>query len=245
MSDHKHQAAHHRAHHAGAKGGVLNITGSFQNPWKDPAEEAKAIAAWDWGAATDTFRSVYGSSTITVSSFSKFLGVIQKQPVGSITRINLISHANTGLISFAGHVLKPTGNSEHRVTLDGHTAITTKVLMDTEPRMEHGHLVDTLGGMAINLRDRFAKGAEIDLYLCNSGADLEVVQTLANSLQVTVKGFSSEIWYRPDVTQIGHHRVRIDRRYMSREDNSIAKPGVSHLNPDIIRTPRPDPPAKQ
>lgn len=214
---------------------VLNFVGAFENPWeRDPALEAKRIEAFDWHPATDSWRALFGgSSTIRVESLSKFLGAIKDQQPHTIERVNLFSHGNPGLIAFSGSIDVKTGN----VMLNTSTALDLRI-KDTEPiPLGNGREQESLGTVARKLQDRFTDKAEIVLFLCNSGNDPELLQAVADTFHVVVKGFGHQVWVCPEWDKVPGP-PRINRGFASMDKCKTKQRGFSHLVPDRPATPK-------
>jgi hypothetical protein len=236
---------------------VLNLVGVFANPWHgDPAAE-KQHATKDaiqrgktlWHPSTEDWEAVFhrGNPTVTpttVESFSQFLGIIQQQGKAAISRINIFSHGNEGLIAFSGSIDPSNGE----VTLNTRTGLDERTITSTEPisgKDKKGIpiLTDSPGGTARRLRDRFANGAQIVFFLCNSarGISLPLLQEVANAFQVTVKGSATEV-----LTGIQFDQTKnslIERGFTCTgaptwESCPDKKPGFAHLEASL-RTAQP------
>src|SRR5713226_5407621 len=104
----------------------ISVIGSFDNPWKKEAEEADAMSHNRWEPTSDDFGAVAGRSAVKVDSWENLLGAIltngdAESAAGSISRINIFTHANSNLIALAGHV-RP-GSAAASVTLTVDSAI--------------------------------------------------------------------------------------------------------------------------
>lgn len=99
----------------------LTLVADFPSPWaneKDDTKELAVIAAGTWHPTVDDFQAVAEvpnpknskpPRTIVkyISTFGEFLGAFTMPPDRSIRRLNLISHAQSGLVSLGGK-LQPT-----------------------------------------------------------------------------------------------------------------------------------------
>lgn len=213
---------------------VVNLVGDFTNPWSaDPNEEARRIDAWQWSPGTDTWRAVCSGSATMVKGLSSFLGAIEQQKPASIERLNLFSHGAPGLLAFSGTIDK----ADARVMLDTPNALDLRI-RDTEPiPLGGGKERESLGGIARRLNNRFSTGGHIVLYLCNSGADFELLQVVANAFGVIAKGFVDKIYFCPDCMRNGKKVVRIDRGFTSVDKCRTKKAGFQHLIPTNVRSP--------
>lgn len=213
---------------------VLNLVGDFENPWKNnPTEESKRIESFKWHPATDSFEAVIGGASTKISGLSNFLGAIKQQKPHTIQRINIFSHGNFGLISFAGRIEKETGD----VFLNVSTALDLKIT-NTEPiPLGNGREQDSMGTVARQLQDRFQEDAQIVLFLCNSGSDPELLQAIANTFHVTVKGFSHQVWVCAEWDKVPGP-PKIDRGFTSSNKCKTKQRGFAHLIPDRSAVPK-------
>jgi hypothetical protein len=217
---------------------TLNIVGDFNNPWKgNKAEEIDRIRSFLWAPAVDSWEQVVNTKVIIVQSFSQFLGVIQRQPKKKIYRINFWSHGNPGLIAFKGTIDKNTKDPSRLVMLDVPTALDLRIL-DPSVFENRGTKTANAAMMAYALSDRFVGNAHLYLYLCHSGTDGELIQSIADAFQVTTHGFTDSIWVCPDTPPKGFGGP-IKRGFTSVTECRTKFPGFSHLQPTINRSPRP------
>jgi hypothetical protein len=222
---------------------VLNILGSFENPWKnDPMEESKIISEKSWHPGTDTWEAVMGRANfITVKGLGQFLGAVKQQRPRTIERINLFSHGKFGLLAFSGKIVPKN------VLLDQKNALDLEIA-NLRPTETSEETTESMGTVARCLQDRFTrakwegKDAEIVLYLCNSGSDPELLQVIANTFHVVARGFSHEIWCCVE-WNLGPGPRRIDRGFTSdglTSDSDKCKNkrrGFAQLKPDRIAKP--------
>jgi hypothetical protein len=86
--------------------------GDFPNPWASAREEIKPIKDGIWFPSTDDFIVVERNSrekksrtpTKIVGSVGAFIYLVLDQLVGSIKRINLITHGNGSRIAFSDEI---------------------------------------------------------------------------------------------------------------------------------------------
>lgn len=252
-------AGHAQVHAGEMNLGELNLMGDFKSPWKTQSEEIAAMKPEEkrWAASTKDFHAVYkrqfqiegapsDREPFLVSKLNSFLGGIDKQKLGSIKRINLISHGSRGMMAFTGDIDPRTG----RVNPDEKTALDLRISdIEYRPTGDPLKLEESVGMMARKLRNRFQKGAEIVVYTCNGGADPELLQEIANAFQVVASGFKGRVWFCPKWSVPPYAgptspvKLIITRSLTSLDSNcSDAKPGFKHLDPHLIRTPpKPDP----
>jgi hypothetical protein len=184
----------------------LSLVGSYPKPasWT-AAKEKQLIAAGKWFPHTLDFKGVAGSGSIEVTSAWDFLLKIV-QAKSSISRLNFFSHATTGLIAIEGTVLDDGSN----VMLSGGDGGWTQIISAKPGAIadpyagtwgsfgENSGAVVTVGTTNLTLNDvraKFSTDAAIWLYLCHGASDPNLFQEIANTFQVTVKGFTKELGY--------------------------------------------------
>lgn len=186
-------------------GRELSVYGKFDNPWKQAKDEVTAMAKDRWEPTSDDFAAVAGKSSLEVGSWKSLLQVILTQgdsesKPGSISRINIFTHANSDLIALSGKV-RPT-NVNADVTLDVPGAISEETL----DKLNSGITItvassDTkLASKAFvmdDVRKRFTKDAVIVIYACHGAVDTAFVQRIADTFQVKVRAFKDVIGYFP------------------------------------------------
>lgn len=177
----------------------LNIVGQWN--FQNPDEKKKARDSGVLGPDTDVLVSVVKkkskNSPILVSSVWGLLhAIVQNSKKGTITRVNVFTHGNRTQVAFKGTLRLPS--------LKG---LPAEVLFTDKSEDQLGmEALDRLDGSLFpinkeekhtlkDVRERFGKNAEIVLYACYSGVDLELVERIANTLQVVVFGFREKIAY--------------------------------------------------
>jgi hypothetical protein len=121
-----------------------------------------------------------------------------------ITRLNFFSHSVTGLIAMQG-VINPAGSVALGTTPDSKWTQVhfSKAIVDPYAKTwgdqgENESNTVTVDKTTISLkavRAKFASDAVLWLYLCNGASDPKLFQEVANTFQVTTKGFSAAIVY--------------------------------------------------
>jgi hypothetical protein len=225
---------------------IIDIIGSFPNPWKGrlTLEKSKYLAN-KWNPSIDDFLAALdkGRTGIVASNFSQFLGSIQKQKENSIERINFISHAGEGLFAFTGII----SGTDGRVSLTQKGALDQKTITDTEPiSLGGGVYQESLGAIAVKLRNRFTKEAKIFFYLCQSGAFNEsglLLQDIANAFQVKTCGFTSKIIWCANWKQNAVERGLTGLGPYDVSPSTICgggsiKRGLAHLVPNRVKNPK-------
>jgi hypothetical protein len=232
---------------------TLNLLGDFANPWHDGGvERARIQAGKKWSPGTIDWRAVFAGApgaTGVVRSTRNFLGYVKEQRPHSIERINLMTHSNTSAISFAGRIDPASGwvvldvDREHaldRTLAELDPIVTTDrvVTKGTEPAPVHQ--TNTLGREARLLRDRFASGARLYVYSCNSGVDLELLDVIADAFQIEVAGLRSEIFTFVEFQTTGAPGLQRGLTSML-NDYKTSQRGFRHLDGSfIVRKPRHD-----
>src|SRR5262252_5477871 len=86
----------------------ISVVADFSfSPTVSVADEIKMIQQGTWAPGTADFSGVVnkaGATPVQVSSFLDFLGVIAGSAKNSIERLNVITHADRGLIAFGGYI---------------------------------------------------------------------------------------------------------------------------------------------
>lgn len=213
---------------------VLNLVGAFKNPWKNnPVEESKLIEAFKWHPSSDSWEAVFNGNTKTVESLSQFLGAIKEQRPRTIERINIFSHGNPGLIAFTGTTEPKTA----KVFLDEKTALDLRIANTDPIPLGNGREQESMGAIARKLQDRFTADAQIVLFLCNSGSDPELLQVVADTFHVVVRGFGQQVWVCPEWDKVPGP-PKIDRGFTSSDRCKSKKRGFAHLEPDRSAKPK-------
>jgi hypothetical protein len=183
----------------------ISVIGAFDNPWSKEADEVDAMAHDRWEPTSDDFGAVAGNSAVKVSSWKGLMQVIltkgdAESAAGSISRINIFTHANSNLIALAGQV-RP-GNTAASVTLKVDSAISEETL----DQLDSGITMNVVSKNAKlaskkfvmdDVRKRFTKDAVIVIYACHGAVDVGFVQHIANTFQVKVRAFRDVIGYFP------------------------------------------------
>ncbi|MBI3861592.1 MAG: hypothetical protein HY290_06825 [Planctomycetia bacterium] len=185
----------------------LNIAGEF--PW-DPAitdaEEIAEFTAGRWSPSTDDFTTVPGGTVAVAPSFGNLLGAILQEADGSISRVNLFTHANKSMVSFHGHIEKKSIGSAD-VFLDVNSPGDNMTAMDTtsmtnlnQPGVTFTAPKAIKGKKNFTVADvtkKFAADAVFVLYACHSGQDAAFLKSIAQFFQVKVIGFKPVVAYFP------------------------------------------------
>jgi hypothetical protein len=226
----------------------LNIVGgafAWDPPITDAQELAK-LASNMWSPGTKDFVAVVNgvnANAITADSFGEFLGAIVTSPPGSISRINLLTHANPDIIAFSGKMIS-TATLAPDVQMDVNAGGSTLVSLDTVSIRAIGapgvffQLPNNPTKFTItDIRGRFTPDALIVLLACHSGLLSTFLQDIANFFQVTVVGFTSVIAYcpppQPNPNRFNRTNMRVgigscsnkvaDYRTLSTDPNAVKK----------------------
>jgi hypothetical protein len=184
----------------------ISVVGSFDNPWTKEADEVDAMSHDRWEPTSDDFRAVAGKSSVKVDSWKGLMQVIltsddAESAAGSISRVNIFTHANSNLIALAGHVRQP-GTAAASVTLKVDSAISEETLdqLDSGITMNVVSKNQKLASKKFvmdDVRKRFTKDAVIVIYACHGAVDTAFVQRIADTFQVKVRAFREVIGYYP------------------------------------------------
>jgi hypothetical protein len=186
-------------------GREISLVGSFDNPWKNETDEVDAMSHNRWEPTTDDFRAVAGASALKVGSWKGIMQVIltngdAESAAGSISRINIFTHANSNLIALAGHVRPGGAAADVTLAVDGAISEETLDQLDSGITMNVVSKNEKLASkkFVINdVRKRFTKDAVIVIYACHGAVDTAFVQRIADTFQVKVRAFRDVIGYYP------------------------------------------------
>lgn len=166
----------------------LTVLGDFAAPWSTAADEISAIKDGRWHPGTDDWLELASNSTrdrrkdfFTIGAVDEFVGLILLQPVGSIQRINIITHGASDFIAFSG-----TMDTDGGVSFDESLDIGTLAGL-----LEHGLVFRGKTLDWIEVERRFARDAEIVVYACNVGLSGDYLQDVADYFDVRVKAFDN------------------------------------------------------
>jgi hypothetical protein len=236
----------------------LTLIGDYPNPWKnDPVTEARLVAASTtppsgkpvphWSPGTDTFTSVAqaeasGAGQIVVcADLDAILDTIIKQADHSVTRVNIISHGMTGGLGMKGEIKKTT----HADPTDPNNSFVPGDVFFTNPSGGTNFITSALlsgaSGTLASKRDqaqkKFAPGAGIFIYGCDSASDPALVQAIAKFFKVPATGFNAAVGYFPKIDSAKNPTKVTDRRQTG-VDNGTNQPdplfpplvGFKHLD---------------
>jgi len=185
-------------------GRELSVYGKFDNQWS-VEDEVTAMAKDRWAPTSDDFAAVAGQSSLQVSSWKSLLQVIltrgdAESAPGSISRINIFTHANSNLIALSGNVRPSSGKADVTLTVSSaiseetldqlNSGITISVVSKDKKLASRKFVMD-------DVRKRFTNDAVIVIYACHGAVDTAFVQRIADTFQVKVRAFREVIGYFP------------------------------------------------
>lgn len=190
-------------------GTELTLVGQFPMPWDgNRSAEIRAAQEKRWHPGTKSFEVVantpnQGRETLTevkpCGSFAEFVqnvrgGDANARAKGSLRRVNIISHANPGLISFSGKlegrdiILRGRDSSGGGVPIAGALDMTVLQWMNEDANGRR---------LRDQIREKFTKRGEILLFVCGAGMGrgLALMQDIAKCFGVRVLGYEDEVGY--------------------------------------------------
>jgi len=242
----------------------LTLLGNYTNPWKtDPVTEARLAMGLvpaapggespHWSPATDTFEASAkaepaGAGTIaTCANLDDLLNAIVQRSDGSIKRINIITHGDSGGIGIRGEIKATTFTDKNNAA---NSFVPGTVIFTLDRTYLSATLLKGVTGSDVAKRDqarqKFGGGAGIFLYSCNAASDASLVKALAEFFKVQVTGFGATVGYFPDVAfDAAKKPLRITDRTKSGVDNGSGKAdplfppvvGFKHLNSESVMFP--------
>ncbi|TWI04533.1 hypothetical protein IP90_00666 [Luteimonas cucumeris] len=200
----------------------LNLAGVFEwDPSITATDELAELAANRWMPGADDFVAVAGGTVSVVPGFGSMLGAICMQADGSISRINLFTHANSDYIAFGGKIIKRTiGRADVQftphasndnlaaMTPDSMTNLVQPGVFFETPTPINGKTKFTVA----DVRKKFAPGAVLVLYACHSGQSPAFLKKIAQFFQIKVIGFSTVVGYYPPTQNVPNKFVRTGER---------------------------------
>jgi len=195
----------------------MNLVGKFD--WAPPLTDDELLtelAGGRWSPGTDDFNVVPGGTVTVVPTFGNMLGAIFTQPNGSISRLNLFTHANKDLIGFNGRIEKRTvGPADVFIDTNGQGDNLTAMDPTSMSNLNQPGVFFEIGTGAskkkvtvAEIRNRFAENAMIVLYACHTGQLASFIKSVATFFNVKVIGFTIDIAYFPPSQTVPHKFVR-------------------------------------
>lgn len=186
------------------KGRSLTFVGSFKNPWQGkPAEEGAAALADKWEPSVDDWsvlaKAATGSDPMQTDSIFKLLGAIVLQPEGSVSEVNIFTHANRGYIAFAGKIIPSQTITDVQLFQNdaaGNKGVMDEDLLNDLPNIPYFEVTSGNKTRRFTLKDvqkRFTEDARINVFACHSGQAGPFLQLIADTFQVKVTGFEQVV----------------------------------------------------
>jgi hypothetical protein len=200
----------------------LTLVARFQSPWTSESEEAAATqieGRWhpsivDFEAVANTPNRGFRYATIVqhVSNVGEMIARIWykdsdeknpkiPRPNCNLGRLNIITHGDDGVIALSG-TLDRNGKCQLG---DGDTNSRYDKRIDA--RTLEWFNTDEVGRTYRDMiREKLHPTAEIWLILCKGaciGRSFELARDLANTFGVSVRGYTKEVWYEPDLASNG------------------------------------------
>jgi hypothetical protein len=215
----------------------LVILAVFDRPeGTKPADEIALIVAGAWSPATIDFEAVARTGprkgTLTAcNNVGEFLGALQAEPAGSLSRVVLVSHSSNGLIGFGGFL-----DAAGSVFLHGSGGMGDPLAGNLDLAAING-LKEHHTPLLTEIGTKWAPGGgEIVFFSCGSGAavNLANMQEFARALGARARGFSFPIGYcvNPDLTGRGRTTKTRSEGGKTVVDCGTAQLGYRHLTPD-------------
>ncbi len=194
----------------------LNVVAKFE--WNPSMTDDQLIAKVapgltnQWAPNTADFSAVPGGAVSVASTFGEMLGAIWQQPVGSISRLNLFTHANPDMIALGGDLTEQSDGTV-QVMLNTNGANDNLTAMDptgmnnlNQPGVffQVGPAAHPQNVSVADIRARFASGSVIVLYACHAGLMQSFVKSIATFFNVKVVGFGPAIVYHPPAQNTPH-----------------------------------------
>jgi hypothetical protein len=163
----------------------LIISAGYPSPFRTVAEEIAASNADppNWFPMTVDFRATaaHSGGAEEASSFEQLINVIGKRKPGAISELGLIGHASPSAFALSGH------------------AVPGNIHFDPKGLIHPDTIQDNLEKIKA-VRNRFKTGdknnpASITLFACDAGSGDALLEALSSAFQVTVRGFTQEIWW--------------------------------------------------
>ena len=157
----------------------LMFGSGYPNPYANDSEEASSFKAGTWMPSSIDFGATAGLSGggTAVATLDGLFTEIQSAGMHSIETLGLIGHGAGGGFGFSGDI---SVSPEPMVGISEKERITSQSLQSRWRAI-------------LFSRDRFAEGAVLTLYSCNSGADQTFLDDLSQAFGVCARGFKSGI----------------------------------------------------
>jgi len=233
----------------------INIIGVFEwEPRLTVRDEIALIQAGSaqrsdlWMPGTRDFDAVASvdrkDKVFECPTFGHFVATILLQGPKSITRMNVFTHGNPGLIAFGGKITQ--GSLAADVTMNvngGPIRAAGMISLDKHvlTLMEEPGRTFTVPGnpksfTVADIRSRFTSNAFIYFYVCKSGSDRALLQHFANVFRIWALGFKSRVAYCPVWTDQPPAPPTIDRAHIDLRRCGNLKPKTFYgIAPDAAK----------
>lgn len=203
-------------------GDELNIVGKYKKPasWTPEIERKRAFSntsgsfkAMKWAPMLEDFRGVALPASETVATDWDFLLKIVRKSE-PIRRLNFFAHANSRIIAMSGEWrdLDPDGGGDIFFSASADDRWEERANVSTPDPFEilapysvtwgrdgtndlATKVVDGTNFSLADVRKKFATDAQIWLYMCHVGATAGLLQMIADTFRVTVRGFTMPVSY--------------------------------------------------
>ncbi|MGN8117076.1 peptidoglycan-binding domain-containing protein [Labrys sp. 22185] len=195
----------------------LNLVGQFD--WDTVMSDddlLQELAGGRWEPGTLDFSAIPGGTVAVTPTFGNMLGAIFIEKPGSISRLNLFTHANKDLIGFGGQIQRRSvGRAEVMINTNGSGDNLTAMDPTSMNNLNQPGVFFEIGSGAnkkkvtvADIRTRFAENAMIVLYACHTGQLRSFVKSIATFFNVKVIGFTVDVAYFVPTQTVPHKFVR-------------------------------------
>ncbi len=183
----------------------LGFVGVFPANYENDAQKLRLQKAGNFSPDTDDFTRALkqgkhlSPNIARTPTLGKILDQIRSHPDGSISRIDLITHANAGQVGLKGHVevRKIMGGYTHRVMFDDDGPANLEISNLQRKILEE--IAKDEDETFAKARRKFAKDGEFHVYACNVGISRDkaspLVQVVANLFGVQVFMLAAEMGF--------------------------------------------------
>lgn len=231
------------------------IVTSFPDPWTSEADEVRAMRANSWEPSDTAFAaatSVHSHNFAKVSTLGEFLGAVintfsgTPRPKGSVGRINLLTHGDTGLFGLSGTVVvkrdasgNPVGEDVFFTRPPSSANVVTLSYSQIDTAAVNW-LNDAAGGQSArdDFRAALTPDAGLFLYACHGGAaqGLQLCIDLSFTLNLAVHAFRDAVQYEPTfepTLPLPNKPDRVVSRNVMFYQTGAHLPGYKHMKPDV------------
>jgi hypothetical protein len=197
---------------------VVVWASGYANLFGSTAAEIRSLQAGTWSPQSQDFRAAAtrsGDVAIGASSLDEMIRQIARRPAGSVDRLGIIAHSNETMIGLSGHII---------IANPPDAEFAARGIVDSNELSAKASQISTI-------RNRFADGASIVLFSCNTGSGMALLIGFQTAFQLDCYGFKDEITH--NVTFSGSTIVSRSRLIYPPQNNAaLAKNSVWDLSPD-------------